>query len=227
MEHRGIVSFLYDQRGNPLPRLFPSNEIEEKEAAEKDYQILHNPDFFPRAWIVHRLHMIPPLAQQDKQGLQSVMQSILRDRAYALRHEALVETSDSTSLLSYQASSAPHPNERCDITQYEPQFVEITAELDNPGMIILADVFYPGSKAYVDDQPSDILRVNRVMRGVALSKGKHRIVFRYDPHSFRWGAFLSAFSWTIVMIWISVYFGKPLFAKNTAGPTPVQRGPQS
>ena len=227
MEHRGIVSFLYDQRGNPLPRLFPSNEIEEKEAAEKDYQILHNPDFFPRAWIVHRLHMIPPLSQQDKQGLQSVMQSILRDRAYDLRHEALVETSDSTSLLSYQASPDPHSIERCDITQYEPQFVEITAELDNPGMIILADVFYPGWKAYVDDQPSDILRVNRVMRGVALSKGKHRIVFRYDPHSFRWGAFLSAFSWTIVMIWICVYFGKRLFAKNTAGRTPVQRGPQS
>ena len=88
-------------------------------------------------------------------------------------------------------------------------------------MMILADVFYPGWKVYVDDQPSDIFRVNRVMRGVALSKGKHRIVFRYDPRSFRWGAFLSAFSWTIVIVWICVYSGKRFFAENTAGPTPI------
>jgi uncharacterized membrane protein YfhO len=43
----------------------------------------------------------------------------------------------------------------------------------------------------VDGRPAEILRTNRAMRGVALRAGRHELVFRYNPLSFRLGLIVS------------------------------------
>ncbi len=60
--------------------------------------------------------------------------------------------------------------------------------LDSPGVVILADVDYPGWELAIDGTPAPIYRVNGVMRGAAVSSGSHRLVYTYAPQSFRIGA---------------------------------------
>jgi len=59
------------------------------------------------------------------------------------------------------------------------------------GILVLADLDYPGWKASVDGRPAPILSADGYLRAVALSAGSHRVVFRYRPVSFYAGAVLS------------------------------------
>jgi uncharacterized membrane protein YfhO len=68
-----------------------------------------------------------------------------------------------------------------------PRRVEILAKLDSPGLVILSDTYYPGWTLTIDGQPAPIYKVNRIMRGAAVKEGEHRLVYLYDPQSFRIG----------------------------------------
>jgi len=69
--------------------------------------------------------------------------------------------------------------------------IEIEVADTSPGILILADAFYPGWKAFVDGKTTAILPVDGFARGVPLDKGSHQIVFQYDPTSFKVGKYIS------------------------------------
>ncbi|HEX9444832.1 MAG TPA: YfhO family protein [Candidatus Binatia bacterium] len=77
------------------------------------------------------------------------------------------------------------------ITRYENRVVEVDAFSDQPGILVLADSFYPGWRAYVDGREEEILRANLFFRGVAVQPGRHRVEFRYEPASFLIGLIVS------------------------------------
>jgi hypothetical protein len=86
------------------------------------------------------------------------------------------------------------------IRAYANQRVTIRASLDKPGILVLADSFYPGWHAYVDGKEQEIVRANLFFRGVALPAGEHTIVFRYEPLSFKIGCVISLLSLTIIAV---------------------------
>src|SRR5262249_11630196 len=110
---------------------------------------------------------------------------------YNPRVMAYVETDRPQSLAGYVSRAAVTPAESVAITRYEPQHVELVARLERPGLIILADVDYPGWKLAIDGTPAPIYRTNRLMRGAAVTAGRHTLVYTYDPASFRIGGMLS------------------------------------
>ena len=59
------------------------------------------------------------------------------------------------------------------------------------GLVVVADMHYPGWTLTVDGRPAEILKTNRAMRGVSLPAGTHHLVFRYEPGSFRLGILLT------------------------------------
>jgi hypothetical protein len=61
-----------------------------------------------------------------------------------------------------------------------------------PGWLVVAQAFYPGWKARVDGQESEVLRANYGLTAIELPAGRHEIVLEYDPPSFRIGAWCSA-----------------------------------
>jgi len=67
----------------------------------------------------------------------------------------------------------------------------VRCRLDAPGVLVLADTWYPGWRATVDGADAPILRANHAFRGVALGKGAHEVRFIFRPASFMFGAWLS------------------------------------
>jgi hypothetical protein len=96
---------------------------------------------------------------------------------------------------------------------------EVAAEVtsNQPGLLVLTDLDYPGWIAEEGGRRLPILRADGYFRAVALPAGTHRVVFRYRPLSFYAGAAVSALALlTILVLWHS---GEP------AGPPVWRRAP--
>jgi hypothetical protein len=110
-----------------------------------------------------------------------------------LRTMSYIETDHPEALRPYLGTApAPRSGESVTIARDDPQRVELVATLEAPGLVILADAFAPGWSLTIDGRPAPILRANRMMRGAAVPKGQHRLVYRYDPASFRIGIGVSS-----------------------------------
>lgn len=80
------------------------------------------------------------------------------------------------------------------LAAYRAGEVELDADMETAGLVVLSDTFYPGWEAEVDGAPTPIVRANYFARGVFVGRGQHRVVFRYAPDSFRNGWWISAVS---------------------------------
>jgi hypothetical protein len=69
---------------------------------------------------------------------------------------------------------------------------ELSTESDFSGYLVVADQYYPGWKALLDGQATPILRANYVQRAITLPAGKHKVVFTYEPESYRIGLLISS-----------------------------------
>jgi hypothetical protein len=168
---------------------------------EKNWQLVRNTDAYPRAWLVHYVRVRKPVRGRNDPEQREMMKDLVY-QADALLHEpgrpvydprvmAYVETDQRQSLAGYVSRIAVSPTESVTITRYEPQRVELAATLERPGLVVLADVYYPGWKLTIDGMPAPIYRTNRMMRGAAVTAGRHTLVYTYDPASFRIGGMLS------------------------------------
>jgi hypothetical protein len=169
--------------------------------ATDDFRVLRNEAAFPRAWVVHRAHLIPRVRGLSVSDRGKLMQHLLyQDDEFwhlpgiAVRDPhsvAWVETDRPKDVAHFLSQAEPDPSEAATLTRDEPQRVELTAVLRSPGLVVISDMDYPGWNLTVDGRPAEILRTNRAMRGVILPAGEHSLVFRYDPLSFRLGIALS------------------------------------
>jgi hypothetical protein len=206
-EHRGIAAFLPDTEVvYPPPEWFRGPNRRQREDAwvrSEDWQILRNKSAFPRAWVVHDARFVPPVVDMQKASRTAIMEEILYQadifwnnserRVFDPHSMAWVEVDDAARpTLTRFLSKGPTAAEESPVfVRNDPQHVEIDVSMQQPGIVILADVFYPGWTLTIDGKPAPILKVNRLMRGAAVESGKHHLVYRFDPLSFRLGAMLS------------------------------------
>ena len=87
------------------------------------------------------------------------------------------------------------------IIRYTNHQVAIRAFVNGSGVLILADSFYPGWRAYVDGEEKEVLRANLCFRAVPLSAGEHMVEFRYQPRSFTIGLAISLLTLCGVVGW--------------------------
>jgi hypothetical protein len=100
------------------------------------------------------------------------------------------------------------------IVTYESTRVVIAAELNAPGWLVLSDTYYSGWEATVDGKPTPIYQADGCVRAVALEAGRHEVVFRFCPRSFRWGALVSGVSVVVWMVGCFLSIKKPGFCKK-------------
>jgi hypothetical protein len=84
------------------------------------------------------------------------------------------------------------------VTRYAPDRIEVEASLPEAGLLVLAEIWYPGWQVTVDGQPRPVEQVAGLLRGVSLDAGTHQVVFAYRPASVGWGTALSLAGWAAV-----------------------------
>jgi len=180
-----------------------------------------NPNSFPRAWIVHEIDQLPAIHNDDPEAIEERTRITLfpNGRPRNFRSTAVVEADTPIETPQGKPAIAPtdkgRADESCEIVIYQPQHVVIEAELNQPGMVVLSDLYYPGWIAEVKTQGHQrqaqipILRTNRIMRGVHLPPGKHRITFSYRPTMFYAGAVLSVCGWLALATACTFWMRRP------------------
>ncbi|MEQ8677443.1 MAG: YfhO family protein [Aggregatilineales bacterium] len=87
---------------------------------------------------------------------------------------------------------------------FEPERYEISVETTENAILSLSQVDYPGWKAKIDGEPSDLIRAYGALTALPISAGSHTIELYFDPISFKVGAVLSLVTWiglSILAIW--------------------------
>jgi len=107
--------------------------------------------------------------------------------AFDPRRLVWIEQDKLLELKPFLSGKSPRPSETVKVNYPSPQRVELEANLESAGIVVLSDIHYPGWKLTIDGQPAPIYKVNRVMRGAAVPEGFHRLVYTYEPRSFQVG----------------------------------------
>ena len=152
-----------------------------------DVKIYHNLAPLSRAFVVHRATTIA----DDNQALAA-----LRDPAFDPANEVILAEGNEL------ASGGDHS--AANMVTYEPERVEIQTSLSAPGYLVLTDAYYPGWTVEVDGRPAPLLRADLYFRAVALDAGEHRVTFRFQPATVRWGLAISLTAWLGLIVGLAV-----------------------
>jgi len=173
----------------------PPAAIESWAFVGDDYWVWENPHALPRPFIPNRVLPSPP--RED-----------LLARLAADRFDAAAE--------SFVAADVSFADVRgtARIVRETPQEIVMEAEMETPGLLVLADLWHPGWVAEADGEPVPVLRVNHAIRGVVLPRGRTALVMRYDPRSFRIGRAVSLLGLGGLVLWAGFIYLKRKSAED-------------
>jgi hypothetical protein len=94
------------------------------------------------------------------------------------------------------------------MTSYAPNKLNYTVETSDKSLAVFSEIYYPeGWTATIDGKPADILRVNYLLRGLEIPKGKHKVEFKFDLPKFHK---LNTYSMIVSLLIIASLFAIPL-----------------
>lgn len=167
----------------------------------KDIEIYENKEVLPRAFIVHRVEV---LLEKEK-ALDRLSSDSLDPGQVVIIGQELP-----TLEVAMNVEAPLKDNSEAQIISYGLNDVTIKAQMENPGFLVLTDIYYPGWKAFVDRQERELYRADYIFRAVYLEAGDHQVRFVFEPLSFKIGLYLTLFALlaSITAIGYSVVGGK-------------------
>jgi hypothetical protein len=76
-------------------------------------------------------------------------------------------------------------------SQFKAQRVDIEVEAAGPSLVVVAQTYYHNWRAYVDDQPTQLLRANYAFQAFQVPEGRHHVRLVYEDRVFQFGAAVS------------------------------------
>jgi hypothetical protein len=86
--------------------------------------------------------------------------------------------------------------------QREPERLALTVRTEQPCILVLSELDYPGWQATVDGIPTPILRADLIFRALAISPGRHEVVLVFRPISVWVGAMISIVTAVTAVTWL-------------------------
>ena len=149
-----------------------------------DVKIYRNLDNLPRAYMVGRSDVIA----DDAVAIET-----MRDDSFDPSRAVLLHAGEGHDY--GWAGLAP-----VEIESYSASHIVLHSDSPSPGYVVLTDADYPGWVATVDGAPVPIQRANVMFRAIEAPAGRHEIVFRYEPSSFRIGAAISLGTASLLLV---------------------------
>ncbi|HEX3684156.1 MAG TPA: YfhO family protein [Bryobacteraceae bacterium] len=160
----------------------PYSEVSFKPVYTNEAAIYRYDDVLPRAAIYYRAEIEPNEGEVLKKLADpnlDIFRTVVLDRTK-------VKPFQLTSIVEVNQGAA-RGVEAANITSYRPQAVEIHANLNQSGILVLNDSDYPGWTVDIDGSRGKWVTVNYLFRGVFLAPGKHVVRFVYRPRTFYLG----------------------------------------
>ena len=97
-----------------------------------------------------------------------------------VRHEAVADKKFESVLGQAQSNDS---TAIVKLVKYEPNNLQYTIESKKGGVVVFAEIYYPGWTATIDGQPTELGRVNYILRALNVKAGKHTVVLDFHPTS--------------------------------------------
>ncbi|MCM1174352.1 MAG: YfhO family protein [Blautia sp.] len=149
--------------------------------------IYHNNSACNKAFAVHNLLY----SDCEETSLQYLKEDI------DLSMTAVIETEDDGDIEIGQSAGSV---DEIEIVEYNNNSVVIECAMEENGLLILSDLYYPGWKVYVDGVEDKVIRTDDILRGVYLTAGEHDVRFVYKPGSLKYGIAISIGSIVIFIL---------------------------
>lgn len=98
-----------------------------------------------------------------------------------------------------------------------PTRITLSVKMETPGLVVLADLWDQGWRAYLGGKPVPVLRTNHALRGVVVPAGAATLEFRYEPQSLAWGLRLAGLAMTILLLGTGLMLWQQKPARHMAG----------
>lgn len=137
-----------------------------------------NRDVLPRAFVVPRAAIVD--------GDEALAR--LKEPGFPYRQLVLLSDAPASAIVEGSTSAE---TSNVTITEYKPERVAASVQMNAPGYLVLTDSWYPGWGVWVDGIETPLYRANYIFRAVPLGAGRHSVVFEYRPASLMWGTAIS------------------------------------
>ena len=88
-------------------------------------------------------------------------------------------------------------NSKITAAEFNNSKITIEADVGKEAIVVVSDSFYPGWKAKVDGENTEIFAANINSKAVIVPRGKHKIEFSYRPKNIEYSAPTSVISLVI------------------------------
>jgi hypothetical protein len=144
------------------------------------------PTALPRAFIVHDAQFVPGDAEA---------RTALHAADFVISHTVTLPATPPCSLEPVD----PSAEETVQVVGESPNHLELTTRSTSAGLLVLAEVDYPGWQARLDGQPAQVLRADTILRAVCLPAGAHTVRFDFHPSDLVVGAIISCLALVVVI----------------------------
>lgn len=153
-----------------------------------DVQTFINDNANGNAWFVSS---IDKLNSQDEEIL---MLKELENKTKAITTDKTILESSSFDLDSLASVKLVH---------HQPNNLKYKTSNSNDGFVVFSEIFYPfGWEAYIDGELTNINRVNYLLRGINVPKGKHDIELKFNPKVVHTGQIISLWAFVVFLLLI-------------------------
>jgi hypothetical protein len=177
-------------------------------------RVLRNETALPWAWIVHEAR-----PASTSEALEVLDRGLVDPRRTVLLEPLLrsplepgsltrlvtgappvgqADTPDLSGFLPAEGGAA-RPDSEVTVLAFEADGLLLRARTDTNGVLVLAEVAYPGWVATVDGAPAPIYMANGLMRAVPLPAGEHLVELRFESMALRVGVAVSLFTATALI----------------------------
>jgi len=151
--------------------------------------VIKNNFQFGKAWYVSKLEKV----KNPKEEIEKL-------RNQNLKNTAIVDNSKFPNLKNEYNSDGTIITE-----SYKPyHMIYKTSNLES-SFLVFSEIFYPkGWEVYINNQPSNFVRVNYILRGLEIPAGENIIEIKFKPNSYVYGNIITKYSSLILILLIPI-----------------------
>ena len=101
------------------------------------------------------------------------------------------------------------------ITQDTDGEMSLNLSTNNSGALVFSDSYYPGWKAYINGQPTEIFPVNLNSKAILIREpGRYKVMFKFESESLKKGILISTVTASILIFLMGLTFLSSFFHKS-------------